>query len=234
MAKDFFKRKEKKYVLTQSQFEAFKELLEVKMERDPYFVTQNNTIYFDNDNDEMIINSIHGTDYKCKVRARHYAGTGQTFLEIKSKIYGTVFKRRIILTIDQYNHFLETGQLPDSQIAREISYVFEDKALYPKIFIIYNRTSYKAKEETSDLRITLDEDLRSSTQNLDITLDEEMIRYFEEPRIIMEIKTKEGMPPWLVDYISNNQIYPQSFSKYGKIFTKARLSQIRKEQHAHV
>lgn len=234
MAKDFFKRKEKKYILTQKQFEDFKNLLEQKMERDPYYVTQNNTIYFDNANDEMIVNSIHGTEYKCKVRARHYAGTGQTFLEIKSKIFGTVFKRRIILTLDQYNDFLETGQLPKSQIGREISYVFEDKDLYPKIFIIYNRTSYKAREERSDLRITFDEDLRSSTQNLDITLDEEMIRYFEGPRIIMEIKTKEGMPTWLVNYISSHHIYPQSFSKYGKIFTKARLESLRKEQIGYV
>ncbi|MEY8463358.1 VTC domain-containing protein [Streptococcus merionis] len=222
MAKDFFKRKEKKYVLTQQQFEDFKSLLEEKMARDPYFVTQNNTIYFDNDNDEMIVNSIHGTDYKCKVRARHYAGTAQTFLEIKSKIYGTVFKRRIILSIDQYRHFLDTGELPDSQIARELAYIFESKTLYPKIFIIYNRTSYKSKDDLSDLRITFDERLRSSTSNLDITLDEEMTLFFEEPRIIMEIKTKEGMPPWLVNYISGQQIYPQSFSKYGKIFTKAR------------
>lgn len=229
MAKDFFKRKEKKYLLTQGEFQRMKAFLEDWMERDFYYRTQNNTIYFDNNQDEMIINSIHGSDYKCKVRARHYAGNSEVFLEIKSKIYGTVFKRRILLSLDQYDDFLQTGQLPKSQVGRELAYILEEKALYPKILILYNRTSYKAREEESDLRITFDEGLRFSRTNLDISLDEEMTAYFEDPRIIMEIKSKEGMPTWLVAYLSEHQIYPQSFSKYGKIFTQAR-----KEQLVHV
>lgn len=116
--------------------------------------------------------------------------------------------------------------MPDSQVAREISYIFQDKQLIPKIFIIYNRTSYKAREVYSDLRITFDEQLRSSTDNLEVTKDEAMTSYFTSPRIIMEIKTKEGMPDWLVDYLSQHKIYPQSFSKYGKIFTQARKEQL--------
>ncbi|TWS94815.1 polyphosphate polymerase domain-containing protein [Streptococcus sp. sy018] len=229
MAKDFFKRKEKKYLLNQAEYEQLTLFLQERMLPDPYFKTQNNTVYFDNIHDEMIINSIHGTDYKCKVRARHYAGTDQVFLEIKSKIYGTVFKRRIIISQDDYQTFLDKKQLPDSQIARELLYLFQEKQLAPKIFIIYNRTSYMAKEASSDLRITFDERLRSSTTNLDLFSDTSMTPHFDEPRIIMEIKTKEGMPDWLVDYLSQHCIYPQSFSKYGKIFTKAR-----KEELIHV
>ena len=36
----------------------------------------------------------------------------------------------------------------------------------------------------------------------------------------MEIKQGGGMPFWLVNVLSENQIYPRSFSKYGTAYEK--------------
>ena len=86
------------------------------------------------------------------------------------------------------------------------------------------RESYK---DENDLRITFDENLKYRTSNLNFTKKKHDKMYFKtEPNIIMEIKTTGAMPLWLVKEMSRLHIYPQQFSKIGKIYAR-----IRKEKH---
>ena len=48
----------------------------------------------------------------------------------------------------------------------------------------------------------------------------DLVKYFKENYYIMEIKTLGSIPLWLVKTLSELKIYPVSFSKYGKIYTK--------------
>lgn len=116
-----------------------------------------------------------------------------------------------------FEKFLATGELEDSQVGREIKHIFNEKDLMPRVFIAYDRLSYKSKNDT-ELRITFDTNLRFSWQDLRIDSDENSGQFFENQTFIMETKTCDGFPPWLVEYLSKEEIYPTSFSKYGKIY----------------
>ena len=99
-----------------------------------------------------------------------------------------------------------------------------NKNLKPKIFISYDRESYKNDE---NLRITFDENLKFRNKDLSFIRKKRDKIYFKtEPNIIMEIKADGAMPLWLVKKMSELHIYPQQFSKIGKIYTL-----IRKEQN---
>ena len=219
MSKNFFKRKERKYLLSKKQFEKIQARIEQEMDRDGYFETEIYNLYFDNDQNELISHSIQSPDYKCKVRARSYGKkyAHEAFLEIKSKIEGTVFKRRILMKSEDFEKFLKTGELEDSQVGRELKHIFKEKNLKPKVFIAYDRLSYKSRTK-KELRITFDINLRFRNENFDLKTDENSQNYFEEPTFIMETKTMHGFPRWFVDYLSEERIYPSSFSKYGKIY----------------
>ena len=100
---------------------------------------------------------------------------------------------------------------------REVDYLFKGKRLEPKMFIAYERQAFAAKDD-SGLRVTFDANLRSRTHSLDLNKTSDCDDYFNEPTFIMEIKSHSGMPTWLVDALSCHQIYPSSFSKYGRIY----------------
>ena len=105
---------------------------------------------------------------------------------------------------------------------REIDYFIKYYKLVPKIFIAYDRLSYKAKEE--DLRITFDFNLRSRRNNLKLEDGDKADKFFDEDYIIMEIKTLGSLPLWFTHILSELKIYPSSFSKYGNIYKKERIS----------
>lgn len=219
MSKNFFKRKERKYLLPREQFEKIRSEIESRMDRDSYYETEIYNIYFDNDDNELISQSVQSEDYKCKVRARSYGKkyAHEAFVEIKSKVEGTVFKRRIKLSSEDFVKFVKTGQLEDSQVGREIKHIFSEKNLKPKVFIAYDRFSYKSRTKR-ELRITFDANLRYKHTNFNLKTDDGAQEFFENPTYIMETKTMFGFPEWFVEYLSKEKIYPTSFSKYGKIY----------------
>lgn len=222
MPQQFFKRREKKYLLTRLEYELIKRDLARHMRPDKHHVSHVYSVYFDNDNDDLVINSLESSDYRYKVRARSYgrASSGMIFLEIKSKLDGTVYKRRVKLTIDEYRAYLAGQKLADSQVMNEIDYVISKKSLRPKIFIAYDRLAYAAADGSS-LRVTIDHNLRSRSHDTDIARIDDCENYFaDDERFIMEIKSSGGLPGWLTDSLSRHHIYPSSFSKYGKIFLK--------------
>ena len=69
-------------------------------------------------------------------------------------------------------------------------------------------------------RITLDENLRYRTKNLNFIKGKRDKIYFKKnPRnIIMEVKVGGALPLWLVRKLSELKIYPQQFSKIGKVY----------------
>ena len=223
MYENIFKRVEEKYLLTKEQYTKLFSSIKEHLEKDQYFETTICNIYFDNLNNELIINSLEKPAYKHKVRLRSYGVpklTDDVFLEIKSKYKKIVGKRRIKLTLQEFNNYLLKKNVePDNQIMKEIDYLFQLYALVPKYFIAYDRKSYRGKE-TNDLRITIDTNLRSRKNDLSLELGDQGTLYFEQETYIMEVKTLGALPLWLVKELSNNQIYPVSFSKYGSIYKR--------------
>lgn len=178
-------------------------------------------MYFDTTDNAIVEASLAQPDYKYKIRSRTYGdkSSGIVFFEIKAKLDGVVYKRRAQLTTEEYEMYLKTGVFPESQVMNEIDYIFINRQLMPKMYIAYDRVSYAARDD-SDLRVTIDTNLRSRTHHLSLDTDAGCTQYFDEPTYIMEVKSAGGMPQWLVDALSTNKIFPSSFSKYGKIYQR--------------
>lgn len=232
MDKKIFNRVEKKYLLDMPTKKKVLNVLEKNMREDEYFKSEIFNIYFDTDNFDLIVKSIENPDFKQKFRARGYSGFDKVFLEIKTKdkVNNTKVshKRRILLTHRRYKKFVKgektAEELVGGQIAREVDYLVSYFNLKPQILVYYDRKSYTGE---NGLRVTFDEHLSYRDKNLDFKRTVRDKHYFDDKRnIIMEVKASSAMPLWLVRLLSENKIYPERFSKVGKIYEK-----IRKEQN---
>ena len=210
------------------------------MKQDGYYKSEVINLYFDNDNFDLIIQSIDRPEFKEKLRARSYGGYDRVFIEIKTKTKGKDvnigYKRRVMITHKDYDEFIKdkttlvelaTRSIEnnnDLQIAKEADYLIQHFSLKPKILITYNRESYKGENE---LRITFDENLKYRSKNLSLIKGKRDKIYFKDkPNIIMEIKANGVVPLWLVKTLSTEKLYPQQFSKIGKVYER-----LRKEKH---
>ncbi|MBQ9017934.1 polyphosphate polymerase domain-containing protein [Candidatus Saccharibacteria bacterium] len=249
-----FNRVEKKYLITKSQYDAIIQRIKQKMQEDQYYQSEIYNLYFDTDNYDLIIQSIDQPAFKEKLRARSYGGYDKVFLEIKTKIRGAAYrdeildpddlmkdvnlgyKRRVLITHHDFE-MLRKGkntvgdlaaqhieQPADLQIAKEIDYMIKHFDLKPKILVYYNRESYRNED---GLRITFDTNLKYRNRSLKFhkkSIDKAL--FPDQNHIIMEVKANGGLPLWLVRTMSTEHVYPQRFSKIGKIY-----EQIRKEQN---
>lgn len=236
-------RIEKKYLLTKDDKKELLKLIKKNMKKDIYYKTQVINLYFDNDNFDLITNSIDWVDFKEKIRARTYEGYDRVFLEVKTKIHARArkdrdetieenigYKRRVMITHEDFDELIHKNASLESlskravetkhdlQIAREIDYLIDHLDLKPKLFITYERQSYK---DNQDLRITFDEKLKYRDKNLSLKKEKRDKIYFKDDRnIIMEVKADGVLPLWLVKKLSELKLYPQQFSKIGKVYER--------------
>ena len=216
-----FKRYEKKYLLTPEQY------LAVKLGMAPYMIPDEHphysicNIYFDTDRYDLISTSLEKPVYKEKLRMRSYGVPGNhdnVFVEIKKKYDGVVYKRRITMKMKDAAHYLRCEHMDDgSQISREIDYFMELYHPVPKVFIAYDREAY-ASANDSELRVTFDTALRARSNDLDLRLGSYGIPLMEDDLYLMEIKIPGTAPLWLAKLLSENSIFPVSFSKYGTYY----------------
>lgn len=234
MSEKVFNRVEKKYLITKANKKQLLKTINKYLHRDSYFKSKVMNIYFDNDNFDLIIQSIDHPIFKEKVRARSYGGYDRVFLEIKTKLHeadlNPGFKRRVMITHGDFEKLVnkrsslaelaaksqETAK--DIQIAKEIDYLIDHFDLKPQILVMYDRESYKGDD---DLRITFDENLSYRDYNLCFNQEKHDKIYFKDKLdTIMEIKAQGSLPLWLVKILSEQHLYPQRFSKIGKIYEK--------------
>jgi SPX domain protein involved in polyphosphate accumulation len=220
--KAVFERTEKKYVISIAQKNELLAKIADKIRDDEFGESTIRSLYFDTDDFRLIRTSIDKPIYKEKLRLRSYSAPkpdSTVFLELKKKYKGVVYKRREKLKYEQVNNYLSTKQLPkDTQIMREIDWVLKHyPSLAPRMFILYDRNAYYGIED-SELRITFDKNLRYRTTDLDLSSEPYGDSIIGKDKCIMEIKALGAMPLWLCTALSELQIYPSSFSKYGTAY----------------
>lgn len=220
-----FKRVEKKYILSKAQYEAMLLGIKEHMTIDQYGETTICNIYFDTEKDRLIQISVDKPVYKEKLRLRSYGipeGPDSTvFLEIKKKFKGTVYKRRIAMTLKDAEEYIKTGTFPQNvrgHIPQEIDYMVHFWGLYPKVFIAYERSAYYSMENP-ELRITIDRDIRSRYQNISFEYGDRGEALLPVDTYLMEIKIPNATPLWLSHLLSENGIFSRGFSKYGTVYT---------------
>ena len=233
-----FNRVEKKYLITPTEKNQILKAGKNFLKKDQYFHSEVFNLYFDNDNYDLIIQSLDRPAFKEKIRARAYKGYDRVFVEVKTKLKAPDnnlgFKRRVMLSKKNFRKFIDE-KLPlidlippensgELQIAKEIDYLIQYLHLQPKILVSCTRDSY---HDSEDLRLTFDTNLKYREQDLDFTHKRKDKKYFADTKnVIMELKSGSALPLWLVHELSSLKIYSEQFSKIGKIYQK-----IRKEQN---
>ena len=217
-----FKRKEVKYLLTEAQLASLRPALEAHMEPDAFAHSSISNLYYDTPDYRMIRRSLEKPSYKEKLRLRSYGvPNDQTpvFPEIKKKAQGIVYKRRVSMPYGTAIRYL-SRRCPggDGQIFQELNWMLTSYgSLAPRIFLSYERDSWKGQEDSS-LRLTLDREILWRTEALDLRRGTWGTPLLEPGQVLMEIKISNAAPLWLAEALSENGIFPVSFSKCGRAF----------------
>lgn len=219
-----FERYEKKYILTKAQYERIMPEIRRHVVKDVYGEYTICNIYYDTDQFDLIRQSLRKPYYKEKFRVRSYGvptDASNIFAEIKKKSGDIVYKRRVDGTAAAIDAFLkENAPLPENeQIQREIRWFMKKNRPSPKVFIGYDRTAYAGIEDP-EFRITFDRNIRYRLSDLDLRSGDHGDPLTDDGKIIMEVKVKDAMPLWLVPILSENRVYPGSFSKYGACYER--------------
>ncbi|MBP0955105.1 MAG: polyphosphate polymerase domain-containing protein [Oscillospiraceae bacterium] len=222
--KTVFKREEIKYILTGSQYLKLRHMINAHMAEDKYGLTTIYTTYFDSSDDIMIRRSLDKPVYKEKIRARSYGApedeNSTVFLELKKKFKGTVYKRRIAMTLGDYEHYVATGEYRDhSQIFDEIDYAVGLYHAYPRLTMCYDRIAMFCPEDET-IRMTFDFNIRCRRNDLDHTAGDRGDLLLPAGSVLLEIKISNSMPMWMVSALSSAGAYPVSVSKYGKYYSQ--------------
>lgn len=227
-----FARKEIKYRMTEEQYLQFLEAASLLIEPDGAFPhSQILNIYYDTPNHDLVNRSMQKPKYKEKLRLRSYGvpkADSQTFLEIKKKFNGIVYKRRTTLTCAEATAFIDPDgnsdrKLPETlastQIGRELTYFRDFYHPIPAMVLCYDRDSYMGTFDHS-FRLTIDRNIRYRTDELDLTLGDHGKILDKDFGYLMELKASGSIPLPIVQLLSACKIYPTSFSKYGRAYTK--------------
>lgn len=213
-----FERFEQKYLLTYSQASALYESLAPYMQPDAYGKHTICSLYFDTEDFSAARAHQAKTFYREKLRLRSYGvpGGGDTvFLELKKKLDGTTFKRRMPLTLAEAKRYLRTGEPPENagQVFGEIDWFCTQNHPEPKAVICYDRIALAGREDPS-LRLTFDQNLRFREECLDLSKGDWGQSLCSENDVLLEVKSSGPFPLWLSRLLTSHQIYPASFSKY--------------------
>ena len=214
-----FQRYEKKYLLNPEQDQKIRAGLAPYMEADEHGRYTICNLYYDTPDFQLIRASLDKPVYKEKLRMRSYgvpADGDSVFVELKKKYKGVVYKRRTVLEAGEALDYLAGRCSPRAkdQICREIDWFLGRYHPVPQVFIAYDREALAGLEDRV-LRVTFDIDLRWRDTALDLRSGDGGERITSRDQILMEIKIPGSAPVWLSRLLSENSVFPTSFSKYG-------------------
>lgn len=226
-----FKRHEMKFLLNEEQYKLLFDEISCYMTEDKFGLHTIMNIYLDNQNSDLILNSIAKPVYREKLRLRAYGKAAEdetrAFLEIKKKFKGVTYKRRLDGNYKELFDYISTGEVPEvlnterhpnrQQIFSEIDYLIKRMDLKPGIIICYDREAFFGNED-KEFRLTFDGNIRYRRDDLDLRSGDSGKFFEDAPYRIMEVKSAGAVPMWLVKILSANKIYQGSFSKYATIY----------------
>ena len=117
-----FKRVEVKYFIPKEKIDAFKRAVDPYMQLDDYGLTTIMNIYYDNEENDLLVRSLAKPKYKEKLRLRTYGIPGKdstAFIELKKKADGIVYKRRAAMKLSEAERFLNEGIAPEEKTQAE-------------------------------------------------------------------------------------------------------------------
>lgn len=220
-----FERHEKKYLLSPTQYSRLIGPLREHMRQDQYGLHTICSLYFDTEDYLLIRRSMDKPAYKEKLRLRSYGMPEENsivFLELKKKLDGVTYKRRVPMKLCEAEKYLRDGTTEHAgQILEEIGWFRKQYHLEPKAFLCYDRIAFFGMEDAA-LRVTFDTDIKWRCADLQFTSGCYGAPMLASGERLMEIKMTAAFPCWLSLLLSRLNIYPVSFSKYGKVYQESR------------
>lgn len=221
-----FKRYEKKYLLEHEKYEILRDRLQDYMQVDDYGLTTICNIYFDTPDHRLIRASLEKPVYKEKLRLRSYGvpqKTDPAFIELKKKYKGIVYKRRIKSDLADAELYLYEGNssVESGQIKKEIDWFLNFyQNISPSMYISYERIAMYGLQDRN-LRITFDSNITWREEDLWLEHGVWGNSLLKEGEKLMEVKIPGAMPIWMANFFSEMEIYPTSFSKYGRAYLES-------------
>ena len=215
-----FARVETKYMLTLPQAVFIGERLAARGFSRPDFGSPTvQSLYYDTPDHLLIRQSLERPAYKEKLRLRAYGEPGrltQSFVEIKKKYRGVVYKRRFALPLEEAIAGLRSGELPESagQVGRESLWMVRRYGLLPAAVITYDRDAWFSGTDDS-VRITFDRNLLFRSRDMDLNARADNLPLISADARLMEIKTPGTYPLWLARLLEEAGARRVHFSKYG-------------------
>lgn len=229
-----FKRYEKKYLLSEKQYNLFIQAIQNQLAIDKFGKVVIGNIYFDTPDFRLIRTSLEKPIYKEKLRLRSYGtpkGEDIVFVELKKKYKGIVYKRRVKMELSEAEQYLYKRRpfCQPSQITKEVDWFLNFYPdIKPAMYISYNRIAMYGIENP-DLRVTFDGNILWRKDHLHLESGSWGNSLLEKGQILMEIKIPGTMPIWLSHILDERNIYPTSFSKYGRSYIQLMQERIKGE-----
>ena len=225
-----FERIEKKFWMSRKQYHELLPLLEKKMNHDEYGIVTICNIFYDTPDYALIRRSIERPYFKEKLRLRSYGlptDADMVFVEIKRKLDGIGYKRRIQVPFYQAKNLLQGKPIgcENAQIEKEILAFVNRYHPEPMVYLSYQRYAMTAKDNP-DFRVTIDQNLQYRMDDVENPDETQMQPIMDDKTmVLMEIKALGAIPMWLTDELSRLKIYQAPFSKIGTCYTQ-RIAQI--------
>ena len=188
-----FQRVETKYILDRATLAKLEAEMKPYLVADEYATSTITNIYFDNDDFQMIQDSIERKGGREKLRLRTYAerptDDSQVFLEIKKKSEEVGFKYRLVSNLVSVMDYIEKGvadhTIADERVKSEVVQLQERYLdLKAKMVISYDRYSMKGSEDKK-VRVTVDFNVRFRDYDVDLTLGSHGWPLLENDKVIM-------------------------------------------------
>ena len=212
-----FKRLEKKFILNKHQLTSFKKLINNHMQADAFGHYNVLNIYYDTPNWDIAKLQLEKPIYREKLRMRCYNSNNKNsdmFLELKKKYKGVSYKRRTYIS-DYANSTFTLNE--KKQIDKEIDYYINTNQVSERMFIGYSREAYAGIQDPN-LRLTLDTNICYRTHDLNFNDVTNGTKILAHDQTLLEVKIGGAFPLWLAKFLSENQLYANSFSKFANSY----------------
>ncbi len=215
-----FARVETKFLLDTSQAAAMEAGLRLRgFDHLDFGSPKVHSLYYDTWDYALIRASLDRPAYKEKLRLRAYGEQGlmdKSFVEVKKKYRGVVYKRRAALPLDAAVEGLFMARLPEEagQVGREAVWLVKRYGLMPAAVISYERDAWCAPDG-SGIRVTLDRNLTFRDRDLSLNARALGLPILPAGQRLMEVKTGRACPVWLARLLRETGAQRVHFSKYG-------------------
>jgi hypothetical protein len=227
LVKEFFYRRELKYLLPNDTYLALLDALMPYMKADTFGVDGKyaiSSLYFDSPDHAIYWETANKLPIRQKLRLRTYEQSergGIAFFEIKQKVNRWVHKRRTMLTLEEGYRFVDLWSQPkqvhiassNEQVAREIWYFQQTYRLEPRVIVRYERHALEGMNDP-ELRITFDRKLTCRSSSLLLEVDEAEQHFVDPDLVIMEVKAGYSIPAWLSRLLAEYGCQRSGVSKY--------------------